>query len=306
MGFSALAIVGPTASGKSGLALSLVEALESSGQPAEIINADAMQLYRGMDIGTAKLPENERRGIRHHLIDAIEPSAEMTAAEYSKLAIGTANEVRARGKLPVFVGGSMFYLAAALDYFDFAPTDTEIRDQLESQAEVVGNLEMHNQLVRLDPESGKKIHSNNVRKVIRALEVIQITGRPFVSTLPDPEYLVPTLTIGIDVDREVLKPRIADRVAEMWSQGLIDEAGRLLEGKAPLSKTARAAIGYQQAFQQISGELDEASAIQDTIRLTNRYARRQMSWFKRDRRTHWLPDSPELLKCALERIRLGA
>jgi tRNA dimethylallyltransferase len=305
VGFSALAIVGPTASGKSGLALSLVEALESSGQAAEIINADAMQLYRGMDIGTAKLRINQRRGIVHHLIDAIEPSSEMTAAEYSKLAIDTANEIRARGKLPVFVGGSMFYLAAALDYFDFAPTDKRIRDQLESQAEAVGALEMHNQLAALDPDSGKKIHSNNVRKVIRALEVIQITGRPFPSTLPEPEYLVPTLTIGIDVDREVLKPRIADRVAEMWSQGLIVEARRLLEGNAPLSKTALAAIGYQQAFQQIAGDLSEESAIQGTIQLTNRYARRQMSWFKRDRRTHWLPDSPELLQLALERIRLG-
>jgi tRNA dimethylallyltransferase len=299
VGFSALAIVGPTASGKSGFALSLVEALESSGQPAEIINADAMQLYRGMDIGTAKLPKNQRRGIEHHLIDAIEPSAEMTAAEYSKMAIDTANEIRAQGKLPMFVGGSMFYLAAALDHFDFAPTDKEIRDRLESQAECIGNLEMHNQLAALDPESGKKIHSNNVRKVIRALEVIQITGLPFASTLPDPEYLVPTLTIGIDVDREVLKPRIANRVAEMWSQGLIDEAGRLLEDGKPLSKTARAAIGYQQAFMQISGDLAETSAIQETIQLTNRYARRQMSWFKRDRRTHWLPDSPELLKSAL-------
>ncbi|WP_415274547.1 tRNA (adenosine(37)-N6)-dimethylallyltransferase MiaA [Aquiluna sp. Uisw_065] len=305
MGFSALAIVGPTASGKSGLALSVVEALESSGQAAEIINADAMQLYRSMDIGTAKLPKNERRGIAHHLIDAIEPSAEMTAAEYSKLAIDTANEIRARNKLPVFVGGSMFYLAAALDHFDFAPTDKGIRNQLESQAEAVGTLEMHNQLAALDPESGRKIHSNNIRKVIRALEVIQITGQPFPSTLPEPEYLVPTLTIGINVEREVLKPRIANRVAEMWSHGLIDEAGQLLDGDASLSKTALAAIGYQQAFQQISGDLTEAAAIQETIQLTNRYARRQMSWFMRDRRTHWLPDSPKLLQSALERIRLG-
>jgi len=304
--FSTLAIVGPTASGKSRLALAVVEALEKLGQSAEIINADAMQLYKGMDIGTAKLPEDQRRGITHHLIDSIEPSAEMTAAEYSKLANDTASEIRGRGKLPVFVGGSMFYLAAALDHFDFAPTDKAIRDQLESQAEAVGNLEMHKQLQILDPESALKIHSNNVRKVIRALEVIQITGQPFMSTLPEPEHLVPTLTIGISVERQILKSRISQRVSDMWEQGLIDEATRLLEGENPLSKTARAAIGYQQAFQQISGATTESLAIEETVQLTNRYARRQMSWFRRDKRTHWLADSPELLVGALERIRLEA
>jgi len=304
VGFSTLAIVGPTASGKSGLALSVVEALDQLGQPAEIINADAMQLYKSMDIGTAKLPEKLRRGIPHHLIDAIEPSAEMTAAEYSKLANDKANEVRNQGKLPVFVGGSMFYLAAALDHFDFAPTDKAIRDELESRAEAVGSAEMHKQLAELDPESALKIHSNNVRKVIRALEVIQITGRPFASTLPEPEYLRPTLMLGISVDRGPLKLRIDRRVHEMWEQGLLEEAARLSKSDSPMSQTARAAIGYQQAFEQLAGSITEAMAIEETVSLTNRYARRQMSWFRRDKRIHWLADGPELLDSALERIRL--
>ena len=305
MGFSTLAIVGATASGKSELALAVVEALEKQGQSAEIINADAMQLYRGMDIGTAKLLESQRRGILHHLIDVIEPSVEMTAAEYSKLANDTASEIRGRGKMPLFVGGSMFYLSAALDHFDFAPTDKAIREQLESQAEAVGNLEMHKQLQVVDPDSALKIHSNNVRKVIRALEVIQITGKAFLSTLPEPKSLLPTLTIGISVERQVLKTRISQRVTDMWQQGLIAEATGLLESENALSKTASAAIGYQQAFQQISGAISEALAIEETVQLTNRYARRQMSWFRRDKRTHWFSDSPELLEKALERIRLA-
>jgi len=302
--FSTLAIIGPTASGKSNLSLNVIEALAAQGYNAEVINADAMQLYRGLDIGTAKLRVEHRKGIVHHLIDEISPSQEMTAVEYSLLAKSKAESIIQAGKLPVFVGGSMFYLSAALDKLDFAPTDSNLREALEAEADSVGNLEMHRRLQEKDPISASRIHSRNVRKVIRALEVIELTGKPFSASLPEQQYLRPTLTIGIDVDRTELKSRIEQRVHGMWSQGLLDEAQGLLDGSEPLSKTARAAIGYQQAFDYLQGVSERQAAIENTIQLTNRYARRQMSWFRRDQRIHWLPDHHELSVSALERIRL--
>jgi len=302
--FSTLAIIGPTASGKSNLSLNVIEALAAQGYNAEVINADAMQLYRGLDIGTAKLMVEHRRGIVHHLIDEISPSQEMTAVEYSLLAKSKAESIIQAGKLPVFVGGSMFYLSAALDKLDFAPTDSNLREALEAEADSVGNLEMHRRLQEQDPISASRIHSRNVRKVIRALEVIELTGKPFSASLPEQQYLRPTLTIGIDVDRTELKNRIEQRVHGMWSQGFLDEAQGLLDSSEPLSKTARAAIGYQQAFDYLQGVSERQSAIENTIQLTNRYARRQMSWFGRDQRIHWLPDHHELSVSALERIRL--
>lgn len=304
MPFSTLAIIGPTASGKSNLSLNVIEALAAQGYNAEVINADAMQLYRGLDIGTAKLMVEHRKGIVHHLIDEISPSQEMTAVEYSLLAKSKAESIIQAGKLPVFVGGSMFYLSAALDKLDFAPTDSNLREALEAEADSVGNLEMHRRLQEQDPISASRIHSRNVRKVIRALEVIELTGKPFSASLPEQQYLRPTLTIGIDVDRTELKNRIEQRVHGMWSQGLLDEAQGLLDSSEPLSKTARAAIGYQQAFDYLQGVSERQSAIENTIQLTNRYARRQMSWFRRDKRIHWLPDHHELSVSALERIRL--
>ena len=304
MPFSTLAIIGPTASGKSNLSLNVIEALAAQGYNAEVINADAMQLYRGLDIGTAKLMVEHRKGIVHHLIDEISPSQEMTAVEYSLLAKSKAESIIQAGKLPVFVGGSMFYLSAALDKLDFAPTDSNLREALEAEADSVGNLEMHRRLQEQDPISASRIHSRNVRKVIRALEVIELTGKPFSASLPEQQYLRPTLTIGIDVDRTELKNRIEQRVHGMWSQGLLDEAQGLLDSSEPLSKTARAAIGYQQAFDYLQGVSERQSAIENTIQLTNRYARRQMSWFRRDKRIQWLPDHHELSVSALERIRL--
>lgn len=304
MPFSTLAIIGPTASGKSNLSLNVIEALAAQGYNAEVINADAMQLYRGLDIGTAKLMVEHRKGIVHHLIDEISPSQEMTAVEYSLLAKSKAESIIQAGKLPVFVGGSMFYLSAALDKLDFAPTDSNLREALEAEADSVGNLEMHRRLQEKDPISASRIHSRNVRKVIRALEVIELTGKPFSASLPEQQYLRPTLTIGIDVDRTELKNRIEQRVHGMWSQGLLDEAQGLLDSSEPLSKTARAAIGYQQAFDYLQGVSERQAAIENTIQLTNRYARRQMSWFRRDKRIHWLPDHHELSVSALERIRL--
>lgn len=304
MGFSLLAIVGPTASGKSSLAISVARALQEQGIASEIINADSMQLYRGLDIGTAKLTHSEMQGVTHHLLDVIEPSQEMTAVEYSKLAQQKISDLTASGVMPILVGGSMFYVAAALDRLDFAPTDPSIRAELEARALEIGKISLHAELAALDPVSAKNIHSQNSRKVIRALEVIALTGQPFSSSFPEPEYLVPTLTLGIDVDREALKTRIAKRVSGMWEGGILDEAERLATSHSELSKTAKAAIGYNQAFRQLAGDCEASEAIAETIQLTNRYARRQMSWFRRDKRTVWLQDDDNLLDAALQRIRL--
>lgn len=304
MAFRVLAIVGPTASGKSALAIQIALALKTQGVEAEIINADAMQLYRGLDIGTAKVARTEMQGIEHHLLDVIEPTTEMTAVEYSKLAQAKIQALLDAGKLPILVGGSMFYVAAALDRLDFAPTDPELRSQLEAREQEIGKLSLHAELAELDPVSAGNIHPQNSRKVIRALEVISITGEPFSSSFPDPEYLLPTLTLGIDVPRDVLKQRVTARVERMWSIGILDEAQRLSEASSGLSKTARAAIGYTQAIDQLQGHLDQAEAISQTVSLTNRYARRQMSWFRRDKRIIWIEDGDNLLEQALERIRL--
>ena len=301
MSFSLLAIVGPTASGKSELALKVAESLGN----VEIINADAMQLYRGMDIGTAKLTESERRGVPHHLIDAVEPSEELTAVQYADLAQVKIKEVLGRKNLPILVGGSMFYVAAAIDQMDFAPTDEAVRERLEAKAEEIGALALHQELAAVDPASADRIPAQNARRVVRALEVIELTGEPYKSSLPEPTYLIPTLQLGIDVDREILKKRIRERVLGMWQGGLLDEVRSLQSSGLKLSRTAAVAIGYAQAASQLAGELSESEAIEETISLTNRYARRQMSWFRRDKRIKWLDSSANLEAQAFTQIRLG-
>ncbi len=305
MSFSLLAVVGPTASGKTALALELAAALEHSGQPVEIINADAMQLYAGMDIGTAKLSIAERSNPPHHLFDILTPAQEMTAVEYQRVARETCLGIVARGKLPIFVGGSMFYLAAALDQLDFAPTDVQVRLRLEQESASAGALAMHERLRKLDPVTADKIPAQNVRRVIRALEVIEITGESYASTLPEPRYWKPALQIGLAVDREELKRRILLRVEAMWQQGITREVEQLL-AQGELGKTARMAIGYKQAIAQLNGELSQAEAMAETVALTNRYARRQMSWFRRDKRIGWISANEPLIPQALNLIRLGA
>ena len=301
MSFSVLAIIGPTASGKSALALDLANSIGD----VEVVNADAMQLYSGMDIGTAKLSEAERMGIPHHLIDVVSADQELTAVQYAKLAQEAFTSVLGREKTPLLVGGSMFYVAAALDQMDFAPTDQRVREELEALAEEIGALALHERLRAVDPDSAARIPAQNVRRVIRALEVIQLTGERHKSSLPEPTYVLPTLQLGIDVDRELLKERIRLRVLRMWEQGLLDEVRELKQSGLELSRTAAVAIGYAQAAKQLSGELSQSEAIEQTISLTNRYARRQMSWFRRDSRIKWLASSENLLDQAIEQIRLG-
>ena len=297
-----LAIVGPTASGKSDLAIQIALELGS----AEVINADAMQLYRGMDIGTAKLSQADRKGIRHHLIDVAEIDQEVTAVQYRQMAHAVVEDLAIRRVTPIFAGGSMFYLASTLDVLDFSPTDDLVRERLEAEAEVIGAKAMHDRLRSLDALSAQRIPSQNQRRVIRALEVIELTGKPYPSSLPEPQYVRPTLQLGISVDRELLKERIRARVERMWEQGLLDEVAALQESGRRFSRTARVAIGYEQAARQLSGELTESKAIEETISLTSRYARRQMSWFRRDSRILWLDSQQNLLEQAIERIRLSS
>ena len=304
MSFKVLALVGPTASGKTSLALDIAEKLAQASEHVEIINADAMQLYAGMDIGTAKLAVAERRGIPHHLFDIITPAQEMTAVEYQRIARDKCLEIIAAGKIPMFVGGSMFYLAAALDNLDFAPTDALIRSELEQLGQEIGALAMHAKLRELDPITAEKIPSQNVRRVIRALEVIQITGDSYASSLPEPTYWQPTLQLGIDVPRELLKERILLRVEQMWAEGIVAEVENLLN-QGELGKTARMAIGYKQAIAQLRSEMTEAAAKAETVALTNRYSRRQMSWFRRDKRIKWETAGEDLSASVMKLIRLA-
>jgi tRNA dimethylallyltransferase len=296
-----LALVGPTASGKTSLAIAIAQQL---GTSVEIVNGDAMQLYSEMDIGTAKIAHEDRAGIPHHLFDVISPAEEMTAVDYQARARKLFEEISERGATPLLVGGSMFYVSAALDELDFAPTDPAVRAALELESEQLGPGLLFERLQKLDPVTAETIPRQNVRRVIRALEVIEITGEKYANSLPEQQYARPTLTLGISVDRELLKTRIASRVSEMWQSGLLAEASDI-RSKFELSKTAAKAIGYSQAFAQLDGEVSQETAIEQTIQLTNRYARRQMSWFRRDKRIQWLDGSADLLPQALERIRLS-
>lgn len=306
MSFEILALVGPTASGKSKLSLQLAESFQAIGKKIEIVNADAMQLYRGLDIGTAKLSNSEQQGIPHHLIDVVEPSEEMTAVEYKALAREKIIEIISRGHLPVLVGGSMFYISAALDELEFSPTDPVVRNRLEEEQKALGPLAMHERLRKLDPVTAKKIPANNLRRVVRALEVIELTGQKYQSSLPEPRYWRPTLQFGINVPREVLRERVERRTLEMWQKGFLSEVEGLLATGVKFGRTARVAIGYSQAIRQLQGELTQEEAISETISLTMRYARRQMSWFRRDKRIHWLTQGDGLLPAALAELGFTA
>jgi tRNA dimethylallyltransferase len=293
-----VAVVGPTATGKSDLGLALAEALGG-----EVINADALQLYRGMDIGTAKLPVAQRRGIPHHLLDVLDVTQEASLAAYQRDARAARDDVAARGKVPILVGGSGLYVRAVLDRLEIPPTDPVVRARLEREAQEVGAEPLYSRLAELDPIAAIAILPGNVRRVIRALEVIELTGRPFSATLPKPEYQQPAVQIGLTAPREVLDERIAARVETMWSAGLVDETLRLVAEGLLDGRTAPRALGYAQVLQMFEGELDDVTARAETIVSTRRFARRQESWFNRDARIHWLPfDAPDLLDQALAAV----
>jgi tRNA dimethylallyltransferase len=284
-----IAVVGPTGAGKSALAIQIAKHIASMGGTAEIINCDSMQFYKGMDVGTAKLPLAERQGVEHHLFDFLEITDESTAAEYQQLARPLIAELQSRGITPILVGGSMLYVAAVLNRFEFPARDEELRARLEQDLIDLGPHEMHRRLKSLDPVAASRIIPENGRRSVRAIEIVTLTGEPFAAALPEvPEDWQPVLEIGITGDREDLRARLETRVHQMWSQGLIDEVKALESKGIRHGKTSSVAIGYSQAIKQIDGEMAEVEAIADTVRLTQKYARRQMSWFRRDQRIQWL------------------
>jgi tRNA dimethylallyltransferase len=284
-----IAVVGPTGAGKSDLGLSIVEQIIAAGGKAEIVNSDSMQFYRGMDIGTAKLSIAERRGVQHHLLDWLEITDESTAAEYQAVARPLIEELQSMGITPVLVGGSMLYVAAVLNNFEFPARDADLRLQLEADLEEFGPHEMHRRLKELDPIAASRIIPQNGRRSVRAIEIVTLTGEPFAAALPDePENWQPVLEIGVNGPREDLVQRLESRVNKMWQQGLVQEAESLIPFGIRDGKTSSRAIGYSQALAQIDGEFTEQEAIADTVRLTQKYARRQMSWFRRDERINWL------------------
>jgi tRNA dimethylallyltransferase len=284
-----LAVVGPTGTGKSDLGIAIAQSLIASGIPAEIINCDAMQFYKGMDIGTAKLTIDERLGIPHHLIDHLAITAESTAADYQAVARPLIEKLQGRGVVPILVGGSMLYIAAVLNDFEFPGTDVALRAQLEAELEELGPIAMHRKLAAIDPVAANRIIPQNGRRSVRAIEIVTITGKPFAAALPEvPVEWQPSLQIGLNGPREDLVARLETRVHRMWEQGLVAEVEGLIPQGLKNAKTAKRAIGYAQALAQLNGEVTQAEAIADTVRLTQKYARRQMSWFRRDRRINWL------------------
>ena len=291
-----LAVIGPTAAGKSDLAVEL--ALRIGG---EIVNADSMQLYRGMDIGTAKLSVGEQRGVPHHLLDVLDVTEPATVAQFQQLARDAIADCQARGVVPVLVGGSALYVRAVLDRFEFPGTDPELRGRLEAELAEDGEAALHARLIAQDPVTASIIPASNGRRVVRALEVIELTGRPYSSELPPREYAYDTVTqIGLNVPREALYERIELRVDRMWEQGLVDEVRALEQVGLRRGRTASRALGYAQLLAYFAGECTEDEARAATVRATRRFARRQHGWFDKDERIAWLPyDADDLAERAL-------
>ncbi len=282
-------IVGPTGTGKSELSLDLAERLAERGQAAEIVNADAMQLYKGMDIGTAKLPVSERRGIPHHLLDVLAVTDEATVANYQREARAVITEIFARGSVPILVGGSGLYVSSVVYDFQFPGTDPILRARLETELTEHGPGPLYTRLKAVDPVAASRIGASNGRRLVRALEVVEITGAPHTASLPgEPVYWRPASILGLRTPREEITPRLDARVEGMWAAGLVHEVENLVSAGIETGVTARRAIGYAQALGQLHGTLTRAEAIEQTQQLTRRFARRQVSWFKRYPHTHWI------------------
>jgi tRNA dimethylallyltransferase len=293
-----IAIVGPTAAGKSGLSLRLARQLDG-----EVVNADSMQLYRGMDIGTAKLPPDQRDGVPHHLLDIWDVTAAANVAEYQRLARRAIDAIHARGRLPIVVGGSGLYVRAVIDNLDFPGTDPELRERLEDELAEVGPAVMHARLARLDPAAAGAILPGNGRRIVRALEVLELSGRPFSARLPGYEAVYDAVQIGVELPRDRLDERIAARVAGMWRDGLVAEVAGLAEAGLREGRTASRALGYAQVLRFLDGQWPEEEAAAQTVKATRRFARRQLSWFRRDPRITWLPaDEPDLAGRAVATI----
>ena len=295
-----IVLVGPTAAGKSSLAAALVRRYDVEERRAEIVNADSMLVYRGMDIGTAKPSEAERAEIPHHMIDLLDVTENATVAEFQQLARQAIADCIARNSIPVVVGGSALYVRAIIDDFDFPGTDPAVRARLEHELSTQGAERLHRRLSEADPVAATRILPGNARRIIRALEVIELTGRSFSAVLPEHRYrLSDVVQIGIAIDRPTLDARIAARVEAMWAAGFVDEVRRLEEAGLRAGLTASRALGYRQVLRYLDGEISEAQARDLTVIGTRKFARRQESWFGKDARISWLPyDHTELVSAA--------
>jgi tRNA dimethylallyltransferase len=295
-----IAVVGPTGSGKSDLAVSLARELDG-----EVINADSMQFYRGMDIGTAKITGAERRGVPHHLLDILDVTEEASVSDFQQQARALIAGIHARGKRAILAGGSGLYVRAALDVLEFPGTDPAVRRRLEAELETAGPAPLRSRLEALDPVSAARL--GDARRIIRALEVHELTGRPFSSFMPTREYVQPAVQIGLAVDREQLRERLARRVHAMVEKGLLEEVRRLDAAGLRLGRTAPRALGYAQFLKVLDGESDVGQAAEETIVATRQFARRQLTWFRADPRIHWLDwQDPEIVAKAAAACSPGA
>lgn len=300
-----IAVVGPTGTGKSQLALDLATWFGESGRPAEIVNADAMQLYRGMDIGTAKLPPDQRCGIPHHQLDVLEVTQTATVARYQQAAADDVTAIMGRGAVPIIVGGSMLYLQALLDDWSFPATDPVVRARYEQRLAEVGVAAMHAELAVADPAAAAAILPTDGRRIVRALEVVELTGQPFAASAPAigaPRW--DTVILGLDCDTTVLDERLAARTDTMFAQGLVAEVRELLRCGLRDGVTAARALGYAQVIADLDAGGDGSAAREPTFIGTRRYVRRQRSWFRRDHRIVWLDAASNgLLDAALAAVR---
>ena len=297
-----IVICGATATGKSDLAIALAQEIG-----AEIINADSMQVYNGMDIGTAKVPLDQRAAVPHHLLGIYPVNRDMTVAAYQELARAKVEDLRSLGKPVIIVGGTGLYIKSILDDLNFPDTDPVIRQRITDEAEVIGNDALHARLAELDPIAALAIPAENIRRVIRALEVIELTGEPYTTNLPrkDSTRYPEAIQIGLAMDRADLAERINKRVDSMWDAGFVDEVEELINRGILEARTAQAAIGYAQIISMKHGLMSEDEAREDTKRATRHYVRRQETWFSRDERITWLSaqaSTPARLESALATI----
>lgn len=283
-----IVILGPTASGKSTLAVETALHLAESGRPAEVVNADSMLVYRGMDIGTAKPTVAERRGVPHHLVDVLDVTQTATVADFQRLAREAIAGCRDRGVVPVVVGGSALYLRAVLDEFEFPGTDPDVRAGLEAELEALGPGALHRRLAELAPAAAQEIHPGNGRRIVRALEVVALSGS-YTATLPEHTYAIPgVVSVGLSVERAEMDRRIDDRVEAMWDAGLVEEVRDLVGVGLREGVTSSRALGYSQVLAYLDGRLSETEAKEQTKAGTRRFARRQLGWWRRDPRITWL------------------
>jgi tRNA dimethylallyltransferase len=277
-----IAIVGPTASGKTALAVQVAKALDG-----EVVGTDSMQAYRGMDIGTASPTVDEQQGVPHHMINVWDVAQAVSVVEFRDRARLAIDSILDRGKVPVVVGGSGLYVRAVLEEMDFPTTDPNVRQRWDERLKQVGATALHSELADIDPDAAANIEINNGRRIVRALEVIELTGEPFIARLPDPVDRYSTTRFGLRIDREALDERIARRVDAMWDAGFVDEVRRLEADGLRSAPTAAAALGYGPILRFLSGETSESEAREQTVNDTRKFARRQQRWFARDGRIDW-------------------